>query len=108
MLSPPPAPGNTAASELLLEALLNPAGTFVNVAAWVVDVSDLEMKRMAGGEERPMRVISLAPALGSPTRIRWVLLSSRAESYGPKQILKQKLRLRGVQFKLSLLGGLVV
>lgn len=87
------------------EALLNPPGTCVNVIAWVADVSDVEIKRIRAGQDMPFRVVWLASDLDESVRVRWVLWNDTAQAYGTKQLLRQRVRLRGVGVKQTPMGG---
>jgi len=80
-------------------ALAHSAGTTLKVAvsAWVVDVEDVVAQVTRDGE-MDLRIVWLAPDL-SPTapRTRWSLWKDTAKTYGPKQLMRQHVRLRGLR-----------
>mmetsp|Transcript_17922 Transcript_17922/g.50770 ORF Transcript_17922/g.50770 Transcript_17922/m.50770 type:complete len:1110 (-) Transcript_17922:68-3397(-) len=99
-----PAPSAPKVSEemTLDEALKQPHGTRVTVVAWAVEVEDLEVKK-----DMALRTVWLAPDPGQrPPNTRWTLWKNVATDYGPKQLLKCHLRIRGAMVKAVAFGPL--
>lgn len=83
----------------LNEALSQPDRSRVTIEAWAVEVEDVVEKSTREGAVS-FRVVWLALNLGEAAlRVRWSVWRDNAKSYGPKQLLRQHVRLRGVQIK---------
>jgi len=85
----------------LTEALLRPAGRRVNIKAWAVAVDDdSTAKRTRNDDAVIFRVVWLATSLNNfAPRTRWVIWNDIAQHYGPNQLLRKHVRIRGAQIK---------